>query len=341
MNPPPANPFTHRKMIDSEEAFSGRHRELANILARVRNGNSVSVTGERRIGKSSLLFHLFLTGNRRLDDLSRQHFRLAYLDLLDARTRTPEDFAKQVLDRFDLPGADAGRLQTNPLAALADALETHKGQPLPQPVLAGFSQGGAARLPSAAAPRLILLLDEFEEITHHKDLFTDQFLEALRSLCNGGLLTLVVVSKHSLKELTDRGDLTSPFWNIFTSQPLGEFVQDSSLNEVADFLRRWDEFSPTAAERTLLQHWRFRHPLKLQVVSFWVLQNRELALPMRKLKQEIENEMMSYFRSNTEKMSRWGKRNAPKLPGAISAMTKWVGEQVGNLGQIFKHLNGG
>lgn len=49
------NPFTNRGMITKENEFVGREREISDILARIRNGNSVSVVGERRIGKSSLL----------------------------------------------------------------------------------------------------------------------------------------------------------------------------------------------------------------------------------------------------------------------------------------------
>ena len=56
----PYNPFTNRGMITRENEFVGREREISDILARVRNGNSVSVVGERRIGKSSLLYHLCL-----------------------------------------------------------------------------------------------------------------------------------------------------------------------------------------------------------------------------------------------------------------------------------------
>ena len=52
------NPFTNRGMINKENEFVGREREISDILARIRNGNSVSVVVERRIGKSSLLYHL-------------------------------------------------------------------------------------------------------------------------------------------------------------------------------------------------------------------------------------------------------------------------------------------
>ncbi len=75
------NPFTNRSTIREEENFIGREQEITNILSRVRNGDSVSVVGKRRIGKSSLLYHLFLTGNKRLDDTVKTRFKFIYLDL--------------------------------------------------------------------------------------------------------------------------------------------------------------------------------------------------------------------------------------------------------------------
>jgi len=48
----------HRGPIKEAEYFYGRARETALTLQMVKNGQSVSVIGPRRIGKKSLLFHL-------------------------------------------------------------------------------------------------------------------------------------------------------------------------------------------------------------------------------------------------------------------------------------------
>src|SRR5688572_1623986 len=52
------NPFFHRGAIRWAEEFHGREAEIAQILGLLRNGQSVSLIGPRRIGKSSLLLHL-------------------------------------------------------------------------------------------------------------------------------------------------------------------------------------------------------------------------------------------------------------------------------------------
>ena len=53
----PINPYLNRTAIKDDRGFFGRRRELATIFSRIdaREPQSVSIVGERRIGKSSLL----------------------------------------------------------------------------------------------------------------------------------------------------------------------------------------------------------------------------------------------------------------------------------------------
>lgn len=73
------NPFTVRGMIQNRKDFIGRKAEISHIVSRLKTMQSCSVVGERRIGKSSLLYHLFQTGNERLGDDS---FRFVYIELV-------------------------------------------------------------------------------------------------------------------------------------------------------------------------------------------------------------------------------------------------------------------
>jgi hypothetical protein len=52
------NPFYHRGAIRQAADFHGRDSEIQQILGLLRNGQSVSLIGSRRIGKSSVLIHL-------------------------------------------------------------------------------------------------------------------------------------------------------------------------------------------------------------------------------------------------------------------------------------------
>lgn len=74
------NPFTNRGVIKNEEDFIGREEQLGEIIERLRTLQSSSVVGERRIGKSSLLYHLAQTGARRIED---GRYRFFYLNLYE------------------------------------------------------------------------------------------------------------------------------------------------------------------------------------------------------------------------------------------------------------------
>jgi AAA+ ATPase superfamily predicted ATPase len=52
------NPFSVRYVIKEAEAFYGRSAELTDLFTRLSAMQSCSVVGPRRIGKSSLLYHL-------------------------------------------------------------------------------------------------------------------------------------------------------------------------------------------------------------------------------------------------------------------------------------------
>ncbi|MGH9843337.1 MAG: hypothetical protein ACREEM_31745 [Blastocatellia bacterium] len=74
------NPFTTRGMIRDPRQFFGRRAELDRLLDRLRTMQSVSIVGERCIGKSSLLFRL-----SQLDDQLREPTRVVYTPLADVK----------------------------------------------------------------------------------------------------------------------------------------------------------------------------------------------------------------------------------------------------------------
>ena len=59
------NPYINRVMIRNVRGFYGRKQEIARLYARIgaARPQSVAITGERRIGKSSLLWFLMQPEN--------------------------------------------------------------------------------------------------------------------------------------------------------------------------------------------------------------------------------------------------------------------------------------
>src|SRR5262249_913758 len=72
-----ANPFRAGGMINNPAQFVGRQREIRAILSYVAGMCSVSIYGERRIGKSSLLPQILTTRRERLG----KDCEFLYLDL--------------------------------------------------------------------------------------------------------------------------------------------------------------------------------------------------------------------------------------------------------------------
>jgi predicted AAA+ superfamily ATPase len=54
------NPYVNRSMIRDPENFFGRRREVSRLASRIASDppQSVAVIGERRVGKSSLLYYI-------------------------------------------------------------------------------------------------------------------------------------------------------------------------------------------------------------------------------------------------------------------------------------------
>ncbi|WP_044500131.1 hypothetical protein [Nostoc sp. PCC 7107] len=112
----PANPFVAAGMIEDSRLFVGRKDELHAIASRMSGPQptSINIVGEKRIGKSSLLYHFFLTWEQRVQNSSR--YVVIYLSLQSVHCQREENFylaAAQELLNFS-------SVATNP--ALSDPL---------------------------------------------------------------------------------------------------------------------------------------------------------------------------------------------------------------------------
>lgn len=306
------NPFGQRMMIESEDDFIGREGEIRTICSYLKQRTPVSVVGERRIGKSSLLNNLVLTGNRRLGDLDRNRFRFFYLDMLSAEFSSPPGFVEMVLSKLKVE-FNTEELEKFPSKALVRGLKKYKEQGV---------------LP-------VLLIDEFEKLIERKEAFTNDFFENLRSCCGSRLVTYVTASQQNLKDLTQASGLSSPFWNIFHTEPLGLFTCDECLDFIEIY---WKPFQISLEEKSFLLTYGGLHPLFLQIVAFHLLENRRNRLDDKELKEKIKQDFALAFRSPGEKFSDWLRQNVPRGLDSIDKAIDFLGKQVKNITQFFKHF---
>jgi tRNA A-37 threonylcarbamoyl transferase component Bud32 len=200
MTLPAFNPYLNRTAIRDDRDFFGRRREMTTIFSRIeaREPQSVSIVGERRLGKSSLLRALV---RRRTAFLDRaDEFVFVYLDLQENMHGDASHFFSALIEEIALSRQDA---------VIAESRPTYENV---RNLVAGLSR---ARL------KLILLLDEFEAITLNRN-FTIEFFSFLRSLPNNYPVSFIVSSARELQEICHSKEIAgSPFFNIFHKLNLG------------------------------------------------------------------------------------------------------------------------
>ncbi len=256
------NPFTIRGAMQKPEEFIGRSAETSDIITRLRSMQSCSVVGERRIGKSSLLYHLHQTGVQRIGD---ENYRFLYIELTDAYTQTAVDFLRAILQALNCPAdgiKDDNKLSRN-LTAFDKEIK----------VLAEIGE------------RIVLCLDEFEGLFENAAEFNNAFFNHLRTMVNHRRLALVTASKQPLEIYSLEKKLTSPFFNLISVTELGDFTEEEALQFLA---LHHPQVNFTEAELKFINSYLDPHPLKLQILCDQVLQNRERQWRDDVLKDEVE-----------------------------------------------------
>lgn len=231
------NPFTYGGRITNPAQFIGRGKELREIFSALETASSgqlqhVQVVGERRMGKSSLLYHVTQIYRQRLTQPEK--YRFVYVDLQDAHCHKLEGLLKYVL----------GELKVSA-----------------KPTLANFQEAVEDLNRNGIYP--VLCLDEFEHLTKHKDQFPDEVFEVWRSLASGSKLAFITASQTPLGKLIQQGNLTSTFHNIFIYLELGNLIE----SEARMLLARNIDHPFTEDEIGKLFKLASRHPAHLQIAA--------------------------------------------------------------------------
>ena len=236
------NPFFYGGRVPPEQ-FIGRRAELQRIFAGLEVAHtgqmqSFSVVGPRRIGKSSLLYYVAQRYARYLRDAAP--YRFAYLELQDAHCHTLTGLLDEILQQL---GGKRLSGHAPPLVEFQDAILALKARGI---------------LP-------VICLDEFEELTYHRDQFALECYESWRFLMNQHALAFITASKVPLMDLAQTLGYTSPFFNIFTHLTLGEFTDAEARELIARGAACDRPFTPTEQSALLLL--AGRHPYKLQLAG--------------------------------------------------------------------------
>lgn len=213
------NPFYHRGAIRRGSDFYGRQAEINQIFGLLRNGQSVSLIGPRRIGKSSLLIHLCRPETVKQLDSSAKML-LVLIDCQEFGGSPPEELYEALLDGLIDAADDAGvKLKTPEGTATYRALDRLLNQ---------ITRSGMS---------VVVLLDEFELLAAN-DLLTPYFFARLRGLTTKYGLAYFTASQRPLFAITAEEEiLSSPFFNIFVTLPLGLFSHEDAQGLLSSRLK--------------------------------------------------------------------------------------------------------
>jgi serine/threonine protein kinase len=206
------NPYLNRVMIKHSSEFFGRSREIRKIYSRLDapHPQSISIVGDRKIGKSSLLNYIYHPRNRRRYMENHENTIFIYLDF----QRDSEHDVPTFIDfLFSMFAYECGNAH--------DYTKHQKTLDQLKAVIEELNSEGK---------RIVILMDEFEAITRNKN-FEESFFSYLRALANSYRVAYVTSSHEDLQKMCHAKDISdSPFFNIFSNLPLRPLTREEAID---------------------------------------------------------------------------------------------------------------
>jgi len=269
------NPFTFGNPIRDPARFNGRQDEIQQIVNRLLSSahESTSIVGERRIGKTSLLYHLTDPQVAARLGLAADQYCLVYLDFQGLSDITPLRFWQRVLKKM------ARTVCHQSLVAPIEAL-------LELDSLDLFDLEDLFETISHAGLNTVFLLDEFEYVTQNPN-FKSDFFGGLRALAIHHNLALVTATRRELVDLCHSAEIKgSPFFNIFANVVLRPFSHAEVLALMRGYLAGSDlAFSPQ--EEELVASLGGGQPFFVQMAGSYLVEARRKGIPAPEFVQRV------------------------------------------------------
>lgn len=204
------NPYWNRNMIREPKYFFGRKKEIERIFAAIETPHPqpISIAGERKIGKSSLLYYILQSSIEKKKLAHPEKYVFAFLDFQQCLRITLKEFwEKLYVELKDKLPSELEIMQVedyDTFTNMVKALDDHDY-------------------------KLILLFDEFDKILQNEN-FGEDFFSYLRSLTNRYDVAYILSTQRKLEGLPRKDIFGSPFFNIFTPIRLGLFQKDEVLD---------------------------------------------------------------------------------------------------------------
>ncbi len=265
------NPFTFGNPIKDPARFYGRETEIRQITNRLLSSahESTSVIGERRIGKTSLLYHLAHPEVGAGLGLTPDKFCLVYVDFQGLTDITPTRFWQRVFKMMSRSISNKG------LKSSIDKLGEQSEFDL-------FDLEDLFQASQDKGLTTVLMMDEFEYVTQNPN-FKGDFFGGLRALAIHHGVALLPATRRELVDLCHSDEIKgSPFFNIFANVVLRPFPTKEAASLVDGTLSGLEEpFSPK--EKEFILRLGGGQPFFLQIAGHYLVEAKAQGLSARPL----------------------------------------------------------
>jgi len=274
------NPFTFGNPIKEPARFHGRKAEIRQIVNRLLSSahESTSIVGERRIGKTSLLYHLAHPEVSARLGLTPDKFCLVYVDFQGLTDITPQRFWQRVLKKMSRSVCDESLKPSIEKLSERDEFDLFDLEDLFQ---ASQDKGLTT----------VLMMDEFEYVTQNPN-FKGDFFGGLRALAIHHGVALIPSTRRELVEMCHSDEIKgSPFFNIFANVVLRPFTRP----EVDELLTGYTQDGLTSPEKDFVWSLGGGYPHFLQTAGYYLLEGKVQGL--------TENELEKYVIGNFDQQA--------------------------------------
>ncbi len=260
------NPFTFGNPIKDPARFHGREAEIRQITNRLLSSahESTSIIGERRIGKTSLLYHLSHPEVSARLGLTPDKFCLVYADFQGLTDITPTRFWQRVLKKMSRSVYDE---------SLKPSIEKLSGQE-------SFDLFDLEDLFESTQDKgltVVLMMDEFEYVTQNPN-FKGDFFGGLRALAIHHGVALIPATRRELVDLCHSEEIKgSPFFNIFANVVLRPFSR-AEVDELLGGYSAAAETEVTPAEHDFIWSLGGGYPFFVQMAGHYLFEGRAQGL---------------------------------------------------------------
>ncbi|MBU7045765.1 MAG: AAA-like domain-containing protein [Theionarchaea archaeon] len=318
------SPFVVGRPITNSEDFFDRESELEEIFSGIKNQYNISLIGERKIGKTSLLNMVCNPDKMKDYGIDSRKTRIISIDSSTVEKGNPASLWRCLLSLFCEEIED-----NNIRKELKNKIATHTAE---------FSD--VLKTLSHVQKDVVLIFDEFEAVCEEMDI---DFFQNLRYLAQTFRLTYIVSTSRDLLTLTTENKkiVSSPFFNIFYPHFLGLFQIDKARGFIKT---RFEGMNIGEEQVDSVLRICGPHPFFLQLfcsLLFGLLPDGGLNLSTResikRFEEGIEKAKMKFSVSCNNHFEYFWERFEPKERKALSDITL-KGKTDHNLESVLKNL---